>query len=370
MAAMIALTLLLLSLRPSSPSPEPVLAIPRILHQITTLPSNCPRSEMEEIVPGKFLNKALAGVIGRMWQLNPTWSYRLWDAPSIAGFLDVHRRKLNYELELQPEEDIKHIFDSINPHYGAARADFFRYILLYLQGGVYMDLKGLCLVPLDQYLQPSDRFVAIDEWNQTLFRGWGQFGNDSIPGRGREHPSWFMASAPRHPAMKAILLRVLAYHRHYFSQCLELKLCPSGLLYRFRDDHLFNSSHWPKSKIHCYGHFGTLVMIGPVVYSTALTAILQQPGRAAAALRIRLVPADMRTNLVWDFRMLEGTDPTDRKRIYCTNTSYYSLKEPIYLPLHISLQLLHHHTSISPEPAISLECPSPKNSTAQLQFEL
>jgi mannosyltransferase OCH1-like enzyme len=38
-------------------------------------------------------------------------------------------------------ERIYNAYKHINPDYGAARADFFRYLVIYLYGGVYMDIK-------------------------------------------------------------------------------------------------------------------------------------------------------------------------------------------------------------------------------------
>eukprot|EP00667_Euglena_gracilis_P021487 EG_transcript_23548 len=245
--------------------------IPRILHHVTTLPSACPRSQLQEVVPGKYLNKALAANAAEMRQMNPNWTYRLWDHQSIAVFLSTHRHVMNYELGLRPDEDVKNIYDSINPHYGSARCDFFRYTLMYMIGGVYMDLKAFSHLPLDKVLQPADGFVAIDEWDQRYFKGWGNFVDD-VPGRGKEHPSWFMASAPRHPVIKSVFLRVLAYYRRYMSQCVEYRVCPSGLTYRFRDDNSFDRISWPKKREHCYGGYGTLVMLGPLVFSAGVVA--------------------------------------------------------------------------------------------------
>lgn len=44
--------------------------------------------------------------------------------------------KLNYG------DRIYNAYKSINPKYGPAKADFFRYLIIYLYGGVYMDIKS------------------------------------------------------------------------------------------------------------------------------------------------------------------------------------------------------------------------------------
>ena len=38
-------------------------------------------------------------------------------------------------------ERIYKAYNSINPEYGAAKADFFRYLIIYKEGGIYMDIK-------------------------------------------------------------------------------------------------------------------------------------------------------------------------------------------------------------------------------------
>jgi len=56
---------------------------------------------------------------------------------------------------------------------GAAKADFFRYAVLYIYGGVYLDLDSDILVNLDKYLQEDDQAVITREKNhQNLFAQW------------------------------------------------------------------------------------------------------------------------------------------------------------------------------------------------------
>lgn len=56
---------------------------------------------------------------------------------------------------------------------GAAKADFFRYAVLYVYGGVYLDLDSDILVNLDNYLQEDDHAIITREKNhQNLFAQW------------------------------------------------------------------------------------------------------------------------------------------------------------------------------------------------------
>ncbi|RYF20514.1 MAG: hypothetical protein EOO77_07875 [Oxalobacteraceae bacterium] len=55
--------------------------------------------------------------------------------------------------------DILANFDCIRREYGAARADLFRYLLIYKRGGVYLDIKSGFERSLDEVLQPDDQML-------------------------------------------------------------------------------------------------------------------------------------------------------------------------------------------------------------------
>ncbi len=56
---------------------------------------------------------------------------------------------------------------------GAAKADFFRYAILYVYGGIYLDLDSDILVNLDKYLNKEDQAVITREKNHpNLFAQW------------------------------------------------------------------------------------------------------------------------------------------------------------------------------------------------------
>lgn len=159
--------------------------IPRILHQTfasKTLPD--PLAENTEALRAR----------------NSGWDYRLWDDGDIerfiaeeygAGVLERYRR--------------------IAPGYGAARADLFRYLLIYRLGGVYLDIKSTTDRPLDEVLGPDDRFI-VSQWDN------GPGGRNEIWGLhpdladipGGEFQQWFIASVPGHPFLRAVIERVLS----------------------------------------------------------------------------------------------------------------------------------------------------------------
>ena len=55
-------------------------------------------------------------------------------------------------------------YSSISSEYGVAKGDFFRYMIIYHQGGVYFDMKSGHGTPLRDVIKPSDEMV-VPIWN-------------------------------------------------------------------------------------------------------------------------------------------------------------------------------------------------------------
>jgi hypothetical protein len=167
--------------------------IPRVIHQIYFSKNPLP------IV--------LARNIQAVKTMNPGWEHRLYDEQAIATFIVEH---------YGPE--IANLFHKINPQYGAARADLFRYLLMYKRGGVYLDIKSTTVEPLDGAIRPDDRFI-LSRWRNSPgepHAGWGvhkEFGAD----RKREFQQWHIIAAPGHPFLKAVIERVLTNIQNYRS---------------------------------------------------------------------------------------------------------------------------------------------------------
>ena len=102
------------------------------------------------------------------------------DKESLQNYEKVFEetRKLNpdYKLLYYTDEDVEkfikdnyseRIYDayrSINPDYGPAKADFFRYLLIYLKGGIYLDVKSGPTENLDSLLKKLKGKLALSNW--------------------------------------------------------------------------------------------------------------------------------------------------------------------------------------------------------------
>ncbi len=109
------------------PKTEMGKSIPKIIHQ-TFKTRNLP-PELQENVD-------------KLKAKNPGWEYRFYDDSDIIKFISTF---YGYEILTY--------FERINPKYGAARADLFRYLLMYIYGGVYLDIKSTFTRPIDEVLQ-------------------------------------------------------------------------------------------------------------------------------------------------------------------------------------------------------------------------
>jgi mannosyltransferase OCH1-like enzyme len=158
------------------------LHIPRIIHQT---------SGRKELPPQ--IQQGIADLKAK----NPGWEYRYYDDQAVADYIQQH----------YPQYFT--VFQSINPRYGAARADLFRYLLLYREGGVYLDIKSTFTLPLDEVLLPGDSYL-LSHWpadTGSRYALWGTYKEIANP-RG-EFLQCFIVCTPGHAFLAAVIERVI-----------------------------------------------------------------------------------------------------------------------------------------------------------------
>ena len=194
--------------------------IPQVIHQI--------------LLDKRHIAPSIADNIARLQALNPGWRHVLHGNDDIQQHIGTHFGA-----------DVLKAYNSINPLYGAARADFFRYLLMFQDGGVYLDVKSGCTQPLDQVIRPDDELLLSRWKNQPgeKFAGWGAHTDDGVPS---ELQSWHIIARPGHPLMQAVIDTVLANLRGY-------SMRRQGV-----------------------GKFGVLRTTGPLAYTQAIEPLLGQ----------------------------------------------------------------------------------------------
>jgi mannosyltransferase OCH1-like enzyme len=195
---------------------EEAARIPKMIHQ--TYPSRILPEEVEEN-------------IAALKTKNPGWEYRLYDDDDIERFIGT-----NYG------EDVLGYYHRINPCYGVARADFFRYLLMYRQGGVYLDIKSTASQPLDEVVLPDDRLI-LSHWSED-FPYYGRHREFKHQIDGGEFQQWHIICAPGHTYLRQVIQFVMRNIDCYVRA------------------------------IHGTGHLGVWRVAGPIAYTMAILPLL------------------------------------------------------------------------------------------------
>lgn len=155
--------------------------IPRIIHQTYKT---------------KHLPPQLQQISEDIQKTCPEFEYRLYDDDDIVNFI-----KENYD------EETLTLYNRINPKLGMARADFFRYLLMYKVGGVYLDIKSKPLIDLDKLLLPEHKFVTSHWWEPNHA--------NIIKYYLGEYQNWHIICEPNHPIIEAVIKSVKNNIRNY-----------------------------------------------------------------------------------------------------------------------------------------------------------
>jgi len=155
------------------------MSIPKIIHQ--TLPSK------------QTIHPAFQDNISKLKRLNPSWDHRLYEHEDMPLFILNHYG-----------QDILDCFNMIDPRYGAARADFFRYLLMYVEGGVYLDIKSTLTRALDEVLEDEDDYI-LSHWPHQS--DWANASCQRTPELrpDGEYQIWHIICASRHPFLAAVI---------------------------------------------------------------------------------------------------------------------------------------------------------------------
>lgn len=177
----------------------------KINEQLDNNIANNPESRGSDLIPKNIyqlisdknnISKEFKKNIEYIKKLNTNWTHNLYDDKDIIEYI-----KKNYP------QNILDVYNRINPKYGAARADFFRYLLMYNEGGVYLDIKSAMKVSLDKILKPDDEYI-LSHWEcpcqyNLLDSEYGEF------------QQWHIICKPKHPFLKEVIDNVVKNIQNY-----------------------------------------------------------------------------------------------------------------------------------------------------------
>ncbi len=242
----------------------------------------------------KTLPEAIQKNVDHIRAINPDWEYRLYDDADI----DVYIRQNFPELFA--------IFKKINPSYGAAMADFFRYLLLYKEGGVYLDIKSSMAKPLNDIILEDDKYL-LSYWQNDegdIMKNMGKYIDISDPLG--ELQQWYLITVPGHPFLKSVIETV----------CRNIE------------------SYNPF--INHGGQLGTFRVTGPIAYSLAIAPYLKQYPH-------RLVRSNHNLHLIYNIFTASATH--EHHTIF--KKHYSKLKEPVVLPSKFVKSILNVYLPLS-----------------------
>lgn len=174
--------------------------------------------------------------IDNLKSMNPDWEHRLYDDAACERLIgDVYGAKV---LEL---------YRRIDPDYGAARADLFRYLAVYAVGGVYLDIKSYFDRPISDVIGEDDAFIVAhwDNGADGAHPGFGLHPDVAHWPRG-EIQQWHVISSAGHPFLRSVIAQVLGNIESYLPWRLGV------------------------------GHIGVLRLTGPIVYTLAIEPLLDK----------------------------------------------------------------------------------------------
>lgn len=132
------------------------------------------------------------------WKINnPEYNHSLYDSKEREEFI-----KNNFN------SSVYNAYCKIIP--GAFKADLWRYCILYMYGGVYIDIYTLCLGSISNFLNKDIDFMVPIDLNTNIYEGTHNLFNA------------FIASIPQH--------KILYFCINYIVQLIENNIIPSSKL--------------------------------------------------------------------------------------------------------------------------------------------
>ena len=157
--------------------------IPKIIHQVW-------------LQGYDSLDSNIKNVIKENLKMNSEWEYKFYDYEKIDQFIKEHESQYVYNA-----------FKKINPKYGAVVSDLFRYIIMYHEGGVYMDVKCKTNIPLDNWVHKNKLQVSFTGSTNILLSKYFDYKifKNTSP---RELGQYFLLFPKKHDILRLLINKI------------------------------------------------------------------------------------------------------------------------------------------------------------------
>ena len=123
----------------------------------------------------------------------PNWEQIFYSDVDVEEWLYTH---------FGPSSAVTKAYHAINPAYGAARADLFRYLVVYTHGGLYIDIKSAVLKCLPEIPQGTD--LLVSPWKTPQWSGKFGLGPEG------EMQNWYIYARPYSKALAHVIKHVVS----------------------------------------------------------------------------------------------------------------------------------------------------------------
>jgi hypothetical protein len=136
---------------------------------------------------------------------NPNYAYFLYDDEERKKFIQKHFDK-----------NVYHAYCRIIP--GAFRADLWRYCILYIYGGIFVDIDTICMNSIDIFLNEDIEIMTLIDLNNSPYLGTYNLANGCI------------AAIPKHPILLDCIHRIVYNVEHHIIPPSRLDFSGPGVL--------------------------------------------------------------------------------------------------------------------------------------------
>lgn len=169
-------------------------------------------------------------VVEKTKKVMPDYEQIIYDDPKIEAFIKENYSKRIYDAYMK-----------INPVYGPAKADLFRMLMIYLNGGIYLDMKSYPKKHLNQVLDQTK--LNVSRWTDIPIGGIRSVHlSEIVDSKFGEYQNWHVCSPKGNPILKKVIQQIIS----------NIETGDAN------------------NKYFCKGNMSVIIFTGPVTYSLVL----------------------------------------------------------------------------------------------------
>lgn len=161
--------------------------------------SNIPKVVYQTYSSYENIPDCVKKVMAENKEKNPEYVFKFFDDNAIEDY-----------IKYNTSSDVYRAFTKINSKCGACKADFFRYVIMYNEGGIYADIKTKFKVNLDQWIHNNTKLkLTLWPWLTHSHLDKYYHPNFKPSSNNREINQAVLIFPPKHPLMKQVIDKMI-----------------------------------------------------------------------------------------------------------------------------------------------------------------